>query len=127
MGGYDPGWYILQVLEACGIIRGTDNANSTKEGQNMAPRKAIYTPEEAKARKIANTSQWQKENTVVTNIRTTPEDKAIYEAYAQYKGLALSRMFRQCAEVCMRLDGWTYQPKAGTEDQPGADQQTGQE
>lgn len=79
----------------------------------MAPRKAIYTPEEAKARAYAQNAQWQKENTTTVNIRMSPEDKAIFAAYAEYKGQAVARMFRQCAETCMRLDGWTYQPEAG--------------
>lgn len=81
----------------------------------MTPRQATLTEAERKARKMANTAQWQKENTVTVNLRMRPEDRAIYEAYAQEKGLALSRMFRACAEACMRADGWTYQPEAETE------------
>ena len=81
----------------------------------MTPRQATLTEAERKARKMANTAQWQKENTVTVNLRMRPEDRAIYEAYAQKKGLALSRMFRACAEVCMRTDGWTYQPETGKE------------
>lgn len=92
----------------------------------MTPRKAIYTPDEAKAKAYARQQEWNKENTTTVNIRMSPEDKAIFSAYAEYKGQAIARMFRQCAEVCMRLDGWTYQPEAGQEDQPGSDQQTGQ-
>ena len=99
----------------------------------MTPRKAIYTPEEAKTRQIQRQQEWNKENTTTVNIRLSPEDKTIYTAYAEYKGVAVARMFRACAEVCMRLDGWTYQPEAGTqaegeaegagkEDQPGEDQ-----
>ena len=90
----------------------------------MTPRQATLTEAERKARKMANTAQWQKENTVTVNLRMRPEDRVIYEAYAQEKGLALSRMFRACAEACMRADGWTYQPEAGqgTETEGKADQ-----
>ena len=80
----------------------------------MAPRKAIYTPEEAKARAEQQKAEYKERNGYVSIKITLPaRDKAIYEAYAQYKGLAVARMFRQCAETCMRLDGWTYQPEAG--------------
>lgn len=89
----------------------------------MTPRKAIYTEAERKARKSAQNSEWNKENTVVVNMRMSPEDKAIFEQYANWKGERyLSRMFRNCVERCMREDGWTYDPTLnveGDQDQPG--------
>lgn len=93
----------------------------------MSPRKAIYTPEEAKARAEEQKAQYKERNEYVSMKITLPaRDKAIYAAYAEWKGLPVARMFRQCAEACMRLDGWTYQheaeQEAGKEDQAGADQ-----
>lgn len=88
----------------------------------MAPRKAIYTPEELKARQQQQREQWNKENTTTVNIRMSPEDKAIFAAYAEYKGMPVARMLRACAEACMRADGWTYQPEEGQ----GAEAQAGE-
>lgn len=88
----------------------------------MTPRKAIYTPEEAKARAEEQKAEYKARNAYVSmKISLPARDKAIYEQYAKYKGLKVARMFRNCAEACMRLDGWTYDPTLAAEvdqDQP---------
>ncbi len=69
-------------------------------------RQKIYSPEELKQRKNAQAAQWKKENMTSINVRLLPADKARYEAYAEYKGLPVARMLRDCAERCMVADGW---------------------
>lgn len=77
----------------------------------MTPRKAIYTDDELRLRRSAQSQQYNKSKTVLVNIRMLPEDKAIFEQYAAWKGERhLSRVFRNCVEYCMCLDGWTYNP-----------------
>lgn len=88
----------------------------------MAPRKAIYTPEEAKRRQLESRKKYNDENTVIVKIRMQHMDKAIYEQYQAWKGEKhFATMIRQCVERCMRLDGWTYDPTLaaeGDQDQP---------
>lgn len=80
----------------------------------MTPRKATYTPEEAKARHLEQIATYNKENTTTINLRMPHLNKAIYEQYRAWKGIkGLATMVRVCVERCMRLDGWTYQPETG--------------
>lgn len=72
------------------------------------PRKAIYSPEEAKQRQADRIAQWQKDNTACINIRLTKPGKARLVAYAEWKGLPVATMLRDCAERCMQEDGWKY-------------------
>ena len=83
----------------------------------MTPRKATYTPEEAKQRQLAQIAAYNKEKTTTINLRMPHMDKAIYEQYQAWKGEKhLATMIRQCVERCMRLDGWTYDPTLAAED-----------
>ena len=76
-------------------------------------KKAIYSPEEAKQRQNERAMKWAKDNTTCINIRLTKPGKARLVAYAEYKGLPVATMLRECAERCMVVDGW----KEGEEEQ----------
>ena len=79
------------------------------------PRKAIYSPEEAKQRQADRVAQWQKDNTACINIRLTKPGKARLVAYAEWKGLPVATMLRDCAERCMQADGWREGEEEGEE------------
>ena len=80
------------------------------KGRRCKPmaRQKIYSDEEAKQRKMEYTAQWQKDNTTCINIRLTKPGKARLVAYAEWKGLPVATMLRDCAERCMVEDGWKY-------------------
>ena len=71
-------------------------------------RKAIYSPEEAKQRQNERAIKWAKDNTACINVRLTKPGKARLVAYAEWKGLPVATMLRDCAERCMVEDGWKY-------------------
>ena len=71
-------------------------------------RKAILTEEEAKQRKLDRIEQWNREQSATINIRLTKPGKARLVAYAEWKGLPVATMLRDCAERCMVEDGWKY-------------------
>ena len=81
---------------------------SWARGDEIMARKAIYSPEESKKRQADRVAQWQKDNTTCINIRLTKPGKARLVAYAEWKGLPVATMLRECAERCMVVDGWTY-------------------
>lgn len=83
-------------------------------------RKAIYTEEEAKQRKLEQIAEWQKKNTTI-NIRVTQEDKKVVEAYAKYKGLPIGTLIRQCLTRCMTADEWHL-----TKKRPGEEEEENQ-
>lgn len=48
-------------------------------------------------------------------IDTTPATKAEWKAYAEYKGMPLGTLIRQCLTESMERDGWVYQPEEAEE------------
>lgn len=76
-------------------------------------RKAIYSPEVAKQRKMDRIEQWNREQSATINIRLTKPGKARLVAYAAWKGLPVATMLRESAERCMVEDGWRGEEEAG--------------
>lgn len=59
----------------------------------------------------------EKEGQCYVRIDTLPSTKAEWKAYADFKGLPMGTMIRQCIAQCMQQDGWTYQPPQEEEPQ----------
>lgn len=57
----------------------------------------------------------EKEGQCYVRIDTLPSTKAEWKAYAEYKGMPLGTLIRQCLTESMERDGWVYQPKEAEE------------
>lgn len=76
-------------------------------------RPAIYTPEEAKQRKIDRANAHNRNKTSI-DLKVWPSHKARWKAYAKHLGFgdrdAFAGMIGACVERCILEDGWTWEP-----------------
>lgn len=64
--------------------------------------------EEISKRQVARRQARRSEGRATSvRIDTTPETKSQWQAYAQFKGMPLATLIRQCLAQSMEQDNWT--------------------